>query len=84
MSQENMEAARELFEQWRRGDFSGIDALPDDFEVVASCGATFSSSQKLPQSRRAVGVRRRRWRRVEIVRRSSAAFAPSPLAGSVE
>jgi len=36
MSQENMEAAREVFEQWRRGDFSGIDSLPDDFEVVTA------------------------------------------------
>jgi ketosteroid isomerase-like protein len=53
MSQENMEAARELFEQWRRGDFSGIDALPDDFEVV--------TAREMPDSGTYRGEAARRW-----------------------
>lgn len=36
MSQEDMEAARGVFEQWGRGDFGVIDALPDDFELVTA------------------------------------------------
>jgi len=36
MSQENVEAVRALYELTARGDFSAMDAFPDDFEFVTS------------------------------------------------
>ena len=36
MSQENVDAVREEFERFSRGDFSRIAGLPDDVEVVTS------------------------------------------------
>jgi ketosteroid isomerase-like protein len=36
MSQENVEAERQTFERFARGDFSGLADLPDDFEVVTA------------------------------------------------
>jgi ketosteroid isomerase-like protein len=53
MSQENMEAAREIFERWRRGDFSGIDSLPGDFEVV--------TAREMPDAGTYRGDAARRW-----------------------
>jgi ketosteroid isomerase-like protein len=36
MSQENVEAVREAFEQFVRGNFSGTAELPEEFEVVTA------------------------------------------------
>jgi ketosteroid isomerase-like protein len=36
MSQENVEIAQAIYEQFARGDFSSWADLPDDFEFVAS------------------------------------------------
>jgi ketosteroid isomerase-like protein len=36
MSQENVEAVREEFERFARGDFSGTAELPEEFEVVTA------------------------------------------------
>src|SRR5688500_4848147 len=58
MSQENMEAAREIFEQWRRGDFSGIDALTDDFEVA--------TAREMPDAGTYRGEAARRWLRTWV------------------
>jgi ketosteroid isomerase-like protein len=58
MSHEDMEAAREIFEQWGRGDFSGIEELPDDFEV--------NTAREMPDAGTYRGEAARKWLRAWV------------------
>jgi ketosteroid isomerase-like protein len=52
MSEENVEALRAAFEQYAHGDFSPIDALGDDFELVTSPEAPDAGTYRGEEARR--------------------------------
>jgi ketosteroid isomerase-like protein len=53
MSRENVEAVREAFEQFGRGDFSGLAELPDEVEVALA--------RDMPDAGTYRGAAARRW-----------------------